>query len=410
MTQLLITIVVVFLAAAALLSTGVFGNLKFVRRIRRRLAVRKIASRQGSDADWPQPDLSVLNCWIRPLTQQRNGLSADVLAVEICGSIHTDSDTEQALVHISLTDITDGIESPLPVRSRFKRWHDKDSGCFVFTADLGKIPKQDMVLQNWMTVGSIEPGWLIFARRGTRILRLNVSIVSRQSGQQLSTACCTISYENPSAGYLELPENIERAKTLAVSLAFAVSAADKKLYDCEVQVIKDWARDNIEAADVSDRAKCKLEKALDKTIEFFSQGNQLDTHKVCREIVEIVPVADRYDVLGLCLRVAQANGTASADEVQMITKLAAWLDVDMDKFRAMMEKTLPVGMHEAEDAQAILGITQDMDQEQRRHHLNAEYRKWNARVTSSDAEICSQADQMLKLIAEARKQNVAQEA
>jgi hypothetical protein len=409
MGELVIAIMVVVLAGAALLATGVFGNLKFVRRMKRQLAVRSIAGRQGARISWPQPDLNVLNCWIRPTTEQRNGRSTDILAVEVCGSIHTDSDTQQALVRIMLTDVTDGIESPLPVRSRFKRWHDKDSGCFVLTAELGKIPKQDMVLQDWMTVGEIEPPWLIFARRGARILRLNVSIVSRQSGQELGSAGCTISYENTCAGYLELPENIERAKTLAVSLAFAVSAADKKLYDCEVEVIKDWARTNIEAAEVSDWAKRKLEKALDKTIEFFCRGKQLDTYKVCGEIVQIVPVAERYDILELCLRVAGANGTASADEVEMITKLAESLAVDMERFRAMMEKALPVGMHEAEDAEAILGITPQMDEEQKRQHLNAEYRKWNARVTSSDTEIRSQADQMLKLIAEARKAYVAHE-
>lgn len=410
MGELAIAILVVLLAGSALLLTGVFGNLKFVRRLKQRLAVQALAGRQGSAADWPQPDLGVLNCWIHPATEQRDGRSVDTLAVAICGSIHADSTTGQALVNIRLADLTDGPESPLPVRSRFKRWHDKQSGCFLFTAELGKIPQQEMVLQNWMTVGNIEPGWLIFARRGTRILRLSVSIVSRQSGRQLCSARCTISYENAYAGYLELPENIERAKTLGVTLAFAVSAADKKLYDCEVEVIKDWARDNIEAAEVSERAKRKLEKELDKTIEFFISGNEVDTHRVCREIVEIVPVAERYDILELCLWVAQANGTASADEVQMITKLAGWLDVDMEKFRAMMEKALPVGMHEAEDAEAILGITGDMDEAQRRHHLNSEYRKWNARVTSSDPAVRVQADQMLKLIAEARKAYVTQEA
>jgi hypothetical protein len=34
--------------------------------------------------------------------------------------------------------------------------------------------------------------------------------------------------------------------------------------------------------------------------------------------------------------------------------------------------------------------------------LNKEYSKWSARVTNTDPEIQSQADQMLKLIAEAR--------
>ena len=52
--------------------------------------------------------------------------------------------------------------------------------------------------------------------------------------------------------------------------------------------------------------------------------------------------------------------------------------------------------------QAILGVSADMDEQKTREQLNREYRKWIARVTSSDPEIQSQADQMIKLIAEAR--------
>jgi hypothetical protein len=38
-----------------------------------------------------------------------------------------------------------------------------------------------------------------------------------------------------------LEENTQRAKILAVRLAFAVGAADDQLPDCEVELIKNWA-------------------------------------------------------------------------------------------------------------------------------------------------------------------------
>jgi len=38
--------------------------------------------------------------------------------------------------------------------------------------------------------------------------------------------------------------------------------------------------------------------------------------------------------------------------------------------------------------------------------LNKEYAKWNARVTNTDPQVRTQADQMLGLIAEARSQYV----
>jgi predicted ArsR family transcriptional regulator len=45
-----------------------------------------------------------------------------------------------------------------------------------------------------------------------------------------------------------------------------------------------------------------------------------------------------------------------------------------------------------------------MGREKVRRHLNKEYSKWNSRVTNADPGIQSQADQMLKLIAETRSQ------
>ena len=64
-------------------------------------------------------------------------------------------------------------------------------------------------------------------------------------------------------------------------------------------------------------------------------------------------------------------------------------------------------MHETMDQEVILGVSSDMGKEKTREQLNKEYIKWNSRVTSSDPAIQSQADEMLKLIAEARRQYVS---
>jgi len=241
-------------------------------------------------------------------------------------------------------------------------------------------------------------------------LQFDLSISLADSSQELAHARCTFAYENPEIGYVDLQENIERTKVLAVALAFVVSAADNKLYDCEIDLIKDWARDNIldQSEQSSEEARSKLDKALEKTIDFFNAGNTLNAREICAEVVEIAPLAQRYDILELCLYVAQASGYVAAEELETLKSLANWLEVDSEKFRVMMEKVLPVEMHEVKDVEAILGIKSDMSKEKTRQHLNHEYSKWNSRVTNSDPEIQNQADQMLKLIAEARSQYVTE--
>jgi len=353
-----------------------------------------------------QLDPSILDCRVRLTKQESNTPSSDAFTVEICGSIHAPSDMHYTTVQILLSDVTDGPSRAQLVHSRLKQWQMQDSPVFCYNADLGKLPQQLTILSDWMVVARINLDWLIFPRRGQRNLQFGVSILSRDSSEELARAACNFTCENNSFGYKDLQENICRIRTLAVALAFAVSAADKKLYNCEVELIKNWARANFDFSKASDKAKHKLEKALNETVCFFRDGNQLDTDKICKEIVEIAPLADRYEILELCLRVAQANGTVAVEEITLLRKLARWLKVDPERFRTMMVKILPASMYEVKNRQVLLGVTLDMGKDEARRQLNKEYRKWNARVTNFNREIQAQADHMLNLITEARSQYV----
>jgi uncharacterized tellurite resistance protein B-like protein len=353
-----------------------------------------------------EPDLDVLNCRIQQTNHQEGDNFVDAFSVEICGTIHAPGDNHNAVVKISIQDITEGSASPKPIQAKVKQWQASDSPVFCYNSDLGKLPHHVTTLTDWTSVARLRVDWLVFPRKGRRNLMFEVSIYSASNSQKLASARCSYNYDNSYFGYMEVQENIERTKTLAVALAFAVSAADNRMYDCEIKLIKKWAKDNIDTSSATDKAKSQLDKALSETVNFFRDGNKLNNYEICREVVEIAPIKLRYDVLELCLQVAKANGTVAIEELEILKNLANWLEIDGEKFRAMMEKVIPVEMHEVKDIESILGVTSDMNEDKTRAHLNKEYVKWNARVTNTNPEIQSQADQMLKLIAEARAQYV----
>lgn len=353
-----------------------------------------------------QLDLTVLNCRVRLTNQQENNSDSDAFSVEICGSIHAPRNVQTATLSISIVDVTEPKSQGEPVQALVRQWQMPDSSVFCYNAKLGKLPHQVTTISDWTSIALLRLDWLALPRKGKRELMFITSIFPAEGGEQLACAHCYFAYHNRDFGHLDLQENVQRAKTLAVTLAFAVSAADNKLYDCEVELIKNWARDNIDLSEASNKERRKLEKALNETIAFFRDGNQLNNYDICREIVGIAPLAVRYDILNLCLYVAQANSSVTKEELTVLKDLANWLEIDTDKFREMVEKVLPVDMHEVLDVETILGVTSDMNKEKARRHLNKEYSKWSARVTSSDPEIQTQADQMLKLIAEARNQYV----
>jgi len=364
--------------------------------------LQKIGYNRNSTEISAQSYRNALNCRVQLTTQEKDSPAFDVFNVEICGRVYTPAEVHYASVQISIMDVTDGPGTARPVHSKVKKGQMHDSPAFIYNAELGKLPNEDVVLPNWIPVAQLNLDWLMLPRKGQRVLQFITSILSRDSLDELACAICTFTYQNRELGYIDLQENIQRAKMLAVTLAFAVSAVDNKLYNCEIELVKNWAKANLDAFRASGKVRRKLEKALDKTVAFFRKGYEIDTCKICKEIVEIVPISQRYEVLDLCMRVAKANGIASEQEVALLKNLANWLEVDTDRFRAMMEKILPAGMHEVEDVEVILGIDSDMGAEQTRKQLNQEYRKWSSRVTNLDPEIRTQADYMIKFIAEAR--------
>ncbi len=412
MEELLIPTGIAMLVAALailLVSTGCIRFPSWMRRSALQGQVRRIKSPvSGQTTSQPtvtspeRPDMAVLNCRAQLIRLKEENKIFDAFIVEITGTIHALAEMLHTTLQILIADVTEDAHNPKTIKSRIKQWQMKNSSAFCYSADLGKLPQQDTILSEWTPVAKLHLDWLSFPHRGNRNLRFYISILSHQSGQQLASAVCDLGYENLEFGYIDLHNNIQRTKTLAVPLAFAVSATDGKIYDCEAELIKNWARENLDLSQASLKEKNKLEKALNKTVAFFSHGNKLDTHKICMEIVDLVPLAERYDILELCLRVVKASGVASAEEIALLKNLANWLEVDNKRFRDMVEKILPVGMHEVRDEEVIFGVSSDMNKEKTRLQLNKEYSKWNARVTNADPEIQSQADQMLKLIAEAR--------
>ena len=354
----------------------------------------------------PELDLTILNCRAK-LSQQPDGDDLyDAFEVEICGSIHAPRDVESATLSISIEDTTDPEPKTNPVQSQVKQWQKPDSSEFSYNAKLGKLPNQVTTIQEWTSIALLRLDWLALPCKGKRELMFTTSIFPAEGGEQLACARCYFEYHNREYGYLDLKENIQRAKTLAVALAFTVSATDSKMYECEIELIKNWSRENIDLSETSSKERRKLEKALKETITFFREGNKLNSHDICREIVEIAPPADCESILNLCLYVAQANGSVTSEELTLLKDFASWLEIEADKFREMVQKVFPVDMYEVKDIETILGVTSDMNKEKARRHLNKEYSKWSARVTNSDPEIQSQADQMLQLIADARSEYI----
>jgi len=351
-------------------------------------------------------DPTVLNARVRIGRQADGDSFRSTLIVEICGTIEAPDDDHEVCLQVSLSDVTDTTVPPLPVLNRPKNGPLQASSLFTHQNAMGKLCHRTTTLGDWTVVAQLSPEWFVLPRQGSRRLQSDVAILSQGTTKRLASARCVTSFESVEVGYLDIEDNIQRAKTLAVGLAFSVAAADNELPESEVLVIEGWVRTNFGAGQASPTARTELDRAMQKTAAFFRKGGRLNLEQICSEIVEIAPMIGRIEIMDLCLRVAGAKGQVTSAEMLLLKQLAACLVIDRTRLRTMVEKILPVHMHTSQDTEMIFGVTGEMSQDQARQQLNHEYAKWSSRVISSDPAIRQQADQMLNLIANARTEFV----
>jgi hypothetical protein len=324
-----------------------------------------------------------------------------IFTVRIRGRICADQPGRRVNLSVKFDDFTDNGPQAAAVYVK------PVDGCwpepkpFEFICDLGRLNETETEIPDWLSVARIKTSMMVFARRGTRRLLLNGSVLCQDTGKKFAGCRSVFEFENNEYGYIDVAENIERSRALAVTLAFFLCAADGKMYNREIENIKNWARSHIEPK--SDRRIQKqMERALRKTVRFFKRGYKINTASLAGQLAQIAPAAERYQIIEMCLSVVGSKGFVSAGQIDMLKKLAVWLDIDPAKFRDMAERLAPANTHQVKDMELIFGLDAQMTREQTRERLNNEYRKWNARVTNIDPAIQNQAEQMLNLITQAR--------
>jgi hypothetical protein len=379
---------------------------KAIQHLRSRIRQKETYGGSGADTSQAvtdcESDSDSLNCTVA-VEQDLGGET--VFTVRIRGRICADQPGRRVNLNVKFDDITDDASRMAAVYVKPVDDCLSEPKPFEFVYDLGRLNEIETEMPNWLSVARIGTSMMAFARRGTRRLLLKGSVFCCQTGEEFARCRCAFEYDNREYGYIDVAQNIERSRALAVTLAFALCAADGKMYNSELEKIKDWARRYIELQS-SKKAQGQLERALRKTIRFFKKGYKIDTVALAGQLAQIAPAAVRYDIIEMCLSVVGSKGFVSAGQIDMLKDLAGRLDIEPTRFRQMVERLAPPNTHRVKDMELIFGLGGQMTREQTRERLNNEYRKWNARITNMDPAIQTQAEQMLNLIAQARTQYI----
>ncbi len=352
---------------------------------------------------------SDLHCLVELAGDDEQGDKADAFELKIRGLISATSQWCEVDVQILIADVSDKRTEAMPVLSTVKQLQMEDSPAFCFQSHIGNLPGRETILSNWTKIAQIRTDLLKFPRKGRRKLKFITSIICAADNSELACSVAIIDYQNSQAGYIDAKENQQRSETLIVQLAAALCSCPGQLNEPAVGVVTDWISNRIKTLSSKDEKAPKrreLEQSLQDALKSQKTHNRPDIDALCREIAETATIIERYDATELSLRAARAGGSISPLQIDVLSRLANLIGVDPEKFRAMVQKILPLEIYESKDVEFILGITADMSTEDVRRLLNREYRKWNARVNHPNHATRSQANQMLALIAEARAKYV----
>ncbi len=344
-----------------------------------------------------------LHCSVRMERQTDDSKESSWFVVEICGSILSSGERRNAILKISIDDVTDGVAHIQPVLEKRRRRGLVQAPVFSHQSILGEI-SGETTLDSWTTVARLECDWLLFARKGRRSMLFQIEIISSPDNMILASVRYLLDYQNPQFGFLDIKENLQQARVLGLGLSAGIACNDMRYNDRQVGLMRGWALADINLRAVSMKAKREFEKSFQRLLKRVQKHGQVPLQPVSHKLAEIAPPAIRYDILQLTLELLSLCPLIDIDQLRQLNQVATWLDVDGDRFRTMLSKILPIAQHTVVDTGVLLGITEEMTPQQVCQQLNQEYAKWNARVTNPDPQIKAQADQMLELIAATRAQ------
>ena len=183
---------------------------------------------------------------------------------------------------------------------------------------------------------------------------------------------------------------------LIMNLALMTSACDGDIRGDEVDLIAEW----MEQRNVPDSVFLELKTSALSTVK----NAGINIKSVCDQLDTSASVPLKYDIMELCLRIAQVDGVGADNEMKFLMSIGKWLDLDYDKFREMRDKILPSSLHETVDVDALLGLHAVMTTDEKLKHLTREYRRWNQLTGHKDPKKREQANEMIDIIGRKRSE------
>lgn len=338
-----------------------------------------------------------------------NGETLPTFDIKIGGTVSGPFDNFPFFFVVELFELTKD-DQMLPVLCSNEEMRSSESSFFTWVSNTEEMPYANTAFNDNVEILKVPKGFLTFSRKGRLKLLFRVLIVEPTNNSLLAEASFTKTYQNKELGYHDMMANQEKTEELAIKMSVLLAAVDGDFDSKEANLIKSWIKRRVKefSDDTQKENKARLNQYVKDVYHIRSTPDIYEEiNRLCQESKDLSK-ANKFDILDLMLQVAGADGKTSKDELKMLNDVSHLLGVDQKIFRDLRDKMLPLHTHEIassssiEDLDHLLGINDSLSTEEKKKHLNAEYRKWNARTNSSDEKVRTQAREMIRKISHYR--------
>ena len=346
------------------------------------------------------------------------GLPAEKhIAVKVKGLIGhpTESQTRVFLTIHDNTDLDDD-DFGSPALSAHPSFAEKSSRVFSINAIYDT--SADTYFPDWFDFIYIPKDIILAPYKGKRKLKFNFTAcdtdteVTHGGHDDLAkiryNASKIYNFTSKEIGYLEEFKNRDKVQDLTINLAMNMAASDGHLDQKELNVIKDWAKSLTEELD-EDKAEEKKKHFAKYIKETYkeAQNKKTSISKLVTEFNEKASKSQKYLAIELMLNVASSDSKLAKEEEQFVNKIAKSIGINLQTFKEMKNKVIAnvdkIDFAE-KPSESSFGITDDMDDAEKMKILRKEYTKWNGQTNHKDPKKKKRAKEMVKIIADLRKQ------
>ena len=209
-------------------------------------------------------------------------------------------------------------------------------------------------------------------------------------------------------GYMDEITNRDKVEDLTIKLGMCMAASDGNLHQAELNTIKSWAK-NITILLEDDKAKERNKhfSSFLKSAAIAAKAKTISLSKLTKEFNDVASKSQKYTAMQLLLDISGADGTLSKEEDVFINKIAKTTGINLSTFKEMKNKIIAnvdnIDLSEKPSEESF-GITEDMDDPEKCKVLRKEYTKWNGQTNHKDTKKKKRAKEMVKIIANLRKQ------